>query len=155
MFYVYVLKSLADSGLYIGCTRDLENRMRSHANGGVESTRKRLPVELIYYEACNHKDDAFRREKYLKTTYGRRYLKHRLRSYFTGWAEGYRRGHRKEYIQFLYMAHGSCAELETVLSLSFDLGLINKETFEKLYPMQEEVSRLLYGLIASLLKPKR
>ena len=70
-------------------------------------------------------------------------------------AEGYRRGHRKEYIQFLYMAHGSCGELETLLSLSFDLGLINKEPFEKLYPMQEEVSRLLYGLIASLLKPKR
>ena len=70
-------------------------------------------------------------------------------------AEGYRRGHRKEYIQFLYMAHGSCGELETLLSLCFDLGLINKETFEKIYPMQEEVSRLLYGLIASLLKPKR
>jgi putative endonuclease len=84
MYYVYVLKSLVDGGLYIGCTRNLENRVRSHVNGAVESTRKRLPLELIYYEACNHRDDAFRREKYLKTTYGHRYLKHRLRSYFTG-----------------------------------------------------------------------
>ena len=84
MYYVYVLKSLADGRLYIGCTRDLENRIRSHANGIVESTRKRLPLELIYYEASNHRDDAFRREKYLKTTYGHRYLRHRLRSYFTG-----------------------------------------------------------------------
>jgi four helix bundle protein len=33
-------------------------------------------------------------------------------------AEGYRRGHRKEYIQFLYVAYGSCSELETLLSLS-------------------------------------
>jgi four helix bundle protein len=70
-------------------------------------------------------------------------------------AEGYRRGHRKEYIQFLYMAHGSCGELETLLSLSFDLGLIDKDAFDRLYLMQEEVSRLLYGLISSLLKPKK
>ncbi len=70
-------------------------------------------------------------------------------------AEGYRRGHRKEYIQFLHMAHGSCGELETLLSLSFDLGLLDKESFEKLYPMQEEVSRLLYGLISSLVTTKK
>jgi four helix bundle protein len=53
------------------------------------------------------------------------------------------------------MAHGACGELETLLSLSFDLGLINKETFEKLYPMQEEVSRLLYGLVSSLVKTRK
>jgi len=70
-------------------------------------------------------------------------------------AEGYRRGHRKEYIQFLHVSHGSCGELETLLSLSFDLGLLDKDSFEKLYPMQEEISRLLNGLIASLSKPKR
>jgi len=70
-------------------------------------------------------------------------------------AEGYRRGHRKEYIQFLYVAHGSCGELETLLSLSYDLAMIDKGTFEKLYPMQEEVSRLLRGLIISLLESKR
>jgi len=70
-------------------------------------------------------------------------------------AEGYRRGHRKEYIQFLYMANGSCGELETLLSLSYDLAMIDRDTFEKLYPMQEEVSRLLRGLIISLLEPTR
>jgi len=70
-------------------------------------------------------------------------------------AEGYRRGHRKEYIQFLYMANGSCGELETLLSLSYDLAMIDRDTFEKLYPMQEEISRLLRGLIISLLEPKR
>lgn len=70
-------------------------------------------------------------------------------------AEGYRRGHRKEYIQFLHMAHGSCGELETLLSLSYDLGLINKDAFEKIYPLQEEVSRLLKGLITSLSRPPR
>ena len=70
-------------------------------------------------------------------------------------AEGYRRGHRKEYIQFLYVAHGSCGELETLLSLSQDLGLIEKDLFENLYRLQEEVSKLLKGLIVSLSKPPR
>jgi len=84
MFYVYVLKSLIDSGLYIGCTADLKNRMKAHTSGRIVSTKKRLPIDLIYYEACLNKRDAFRREKYLKTTYGRRYLKNRLKDYFTG-----------------------------------------------------------------------
>lgn len=70
-------------------------------------------------------------------------------------AEGYRRGHRKEYIQFLYMAQGSCGELETLLSLSNDIGMVDRNTFERLYPMQEEVSKLLRGLITSLSKPQR
>jgi len=70
-------------------------------------------------------------------------------------AEGYRRGHRKEYVQFLYMAQGSCGELETLMSLSNDLGILDRNTFEKLYPMQEEISKLLRGLILSLLKPMR
>jgi len=70
-------------------------------------------------------------------------------------AEGYRRGHRKEYLQFLYMAHGSCGELETLVSLSYDFSLIGKDTFDELYAMQDEISRLLKGLIISLLKPPR
>ena len=69
-------------------------------------------------------------------------------------AEGYRRGHRKEYIQFLYIAQGSCGELETLLSLSWDLSYINEENFAKLYKIQEDVSRLLRALINSLSKPK-
>jgi four helix bundle protein len=70
-------------------------------------------------------------------------------------SEGYRRGHRKEYIQFLYMAHGSCAELETLLSLSHDLKLISKDIFDKLYELQEEVSKLLRSLISSLSRSPR
>lgn len=70
-------------------------------------------------------------------------------------AEGYRWGHPKEYVQFRYTAHGSCGELETLLSLLLDLALINEDTFRKLYQMDEEVSRLLNGLILSLLRPKK
>lgn len=65
-------------------------------------------------------------------------------------AEGYRRGHRKEYIQFLHIALGSCSELETLLSLSKDLGFLDEQTFNNLYQSQDEISRLLIGLIKSL-----
>jgi putative endonuclease len=84
MFYVYVLRSLNDRGLYIGCTKDLKARIKAHNTGQVESTKNRLPMKLIYYEACLNQRDAFHREKYLKTTYGRHYLKNRLKEYFTG-----------------------------------------------------------------------
>lgn len=69
-------------------------------------------------------------------------------------AEGYRRGYRKESPQCLHIAYGSCSELETLLTLSHDLALIDKVTFKRLYQLQEEVSRLLRGLITSLSKPQ-
>jgi len=84
MYYVYVLKSEFDGGFYIGCSKDLRKRVADHKAGRVKSTQNRLPIELIYYEACLDRGDAFRREKYLKSTYGRRYLRNRLKGYFTG-----------------------------------------------------------------------
>jgi putative endonuclease len=84
VYYVYVLHSKADDNWYIGCTNDLRQRVLDHEAGLVKSTQRRLPVELIYYEACRNKKDAYRRERYLKTSYGHRYLRNRLRHYFTG-----------------------------------------------------------------------
>jgi putative endonuclease len=84
MYFVYVLRSLNDNGLYIGCTNNIKDRIKAHSCGLVKSTKNRLPLELIYYESCLNQVDAFRREKYLKSTYGRRYLKNRLKKYFTG-----------------------------------------------------------------------
>jgi putative endonuclease len=84
MIYVYVLRSISDGQFYTGCTRDLRARLDLHNSGQVPSTTTRRPLELIYYEACLNEKDAFRREKYLKTTYGKRYIKTRCRNYFTG-----------------------------------------------------------------------
>ncbi len=78
MFYTYVLLSTVDGRWYTGATADLRARMKQHAMARVRSTRKRLPLELAYYEACLNRDDAFRRERYLKTGRGKRYLKQRL-----------------------------------------------------------------------------
>ncbi|MFH0926700.1 MAG: GIY-YIG nuclease family protein [bacterium] len=65
-YYVYLLKSNNTPWIYIGCTDDLERRLKEHANGQVYSTKKMLPVELIYYEAYKSKDCAYQREKSLK-----------------------------------------------------------------------------------------
>ena len=78
------MESITDGGFYIGCTKDLKKRIKEHNSGHIAATKNRLPMKLIYYEASLHQTDAFRREKYLKSTYGRRYLKNRLSAYFTG-----------------------------------------------------------------------
>ncbi len=78
MFYTYVLKSIKDGNLYVGWTNNLKNRLEEHNNGFVQSTKNRRPLEFIYYEACSVKEDAIKREKSLKTGFGRAYLNRRL-----------------------------------------------------------------------------
>jgi putative endonuclease len=80
MYYVYVLRSKVDGNLYIGSTGDLKRRLSEHNNGESASTKYRRPLDLIYYEASLSRSDALHREKYLKTTYGHRYLKNRLKN---------------------------------------------------------------------------
>ena len=84
MYYSYVLQSVKDDGFYIGFTKDLKLRFEEHINGRVDSTRNRRPLNLIYYEACLTQEDATRREKYLKTYNGKKFLHKRLKSYLTG-----------------------------------------------------------------------
>ena len=96
MYYTYVLQSQKDGKFYIGFTKELKLRFERHNKGLVDSTKKRAPFNLIYYEACLSGEDATRREKYLKSYHacpvkseshltGRRmFLKKRLKSYLTG-----------------------------------------------------------------------
>lgn len=83
MFYVYVLQSEVDEGLYIGFTGDLKKRLEEHQDGLSFSTSYRRPLRLIYYEAYLYEDDALGRERYLKSGGGRRFLAKQLRSHFT------------------------------------------------------------------------
>lgn len=79
-FYTYVLKSTRDGKYYIGSTANLEQRLKAHNSGYVNSTKDRRPLELVYYEACLDRQKAEERERYFKTGFGRRYLKSRLNS---------------------------------------------------------------------------
>jgi len=81
-YYVYVLQSLKNNGLYIGFTKDLITRLKQHNSGASEYTRKYVPWQLIHYEAYRNEVDAKRREKYLKTNQGSRLLKRMLKEYF-------------------------------------------------------------------------
>ena len=64
--YTYVLKSCKKDWFYIGVTNDLKKRIEQHHSGRNYTTRKYLPIELIYYEAYRSLDDARSREESLK-----------------------------------------------------------------------------------------
>ena len=83
MFYTYVLGSRKDKRWYTGCTNDLRKRFKEHNLNKNLSTKGRGPFEIIYYEACLNKKDAFQREKYLKSGMGKRYLKNRLKRFLS------------------------------------------------------------------------
>lgn len=78
MTYVYLLH-LSNQDIYKGITDDLKRRLPEHINGKVESTRNYRPVALIGYEAYLLRSDAERRERFLKTTEGRRLLRQQYR----------------------------------------------------------------------------
>lgn len=84
IYYNYVLRSLKDSNLYIGFTKNIKKRILDDEKGKVSSTKYRCPLVLIYYEVSLNQDSAIHREKYLKTSYGHRYLKNRIGNDFTG-----------------------------------------------------------------------
>lgn len=62
-------------------------------------------------------------------------------------AEGYGRGSDKELIQFLYISLGSSNELDTQLTLSYELSFINEEEFNEVERLNNEVNRMLSSLI--------
>jgi putative endonuclease len=78
MRYVYVLISEIDGQLYVGSTFNVNKRIKEHNSGKVPATSDRLPLKVIHYEAFLNKYDAYFREKWLKTGWGRRYLRKTL-----------------------------------------------------------------------------
>ena len=90
MYYVYVLK-MSNNQLYIGFTNDIRKRIKEHKEAKVFTTRKFLPIKLIYYECYLSHQDAKERESMIKK-FGSSYshLKHRIRNSIKGLQE---RGH--------------------------------------------------------------
>lgn len=78
MYYVYILHLNVNNTLYTGSTSDLKKRVKEHLGNKVLSTKNRKPT-LIHYEAYKYKSDVQRRERFLKTTEGKRLLRQQIR----------------------------------------------------------------------------
>jgi len=68
----------------------------------------------------------------------------------TNIAEGASREHKKEYLNFLYIAKGSLAEIEYLLNLSERLGYLTAENYRKLEEIRKKTTKTLHGLISSV-----
>lgn len=67
MYFVYILKSLANNYIYVGSTENLTNRLRLHNQGKVKSTKAYRPWILCETREFNSRTEALQEEKFLKT----------------------------------------------------------------------------------------
>jgi putative endonuclease len=74
-YYVYALVSEKDKTIYIGISKNVEERIKQHNAGMTKSTKSKRPLKLFYKEKCATLKEARLREKYFKSGCGREYLK--------------------------------------------------------------------------------
>ena len=70
-------------------------------------------------------------------------------------AEGFDRGGRSEFHQFLVIAKGSCAELRSQLYIAKDIGYIDEHTFNEVYGQILETGKLIAGLRSAVYRQKK
>jgi putative endonuclease len=75
MYTLYVLKSKVAKKSYVGITDDLSRRINEHNLGKNFYTKRYCPWRIIYTEEMRDRNEARRREKYLKSAAGRKFLK--------------------------------------------------------------------------------
>lgn len=80
-YYVYILISEKDHKLYVGCSKDPEHRLALHNDGQVPSTKDRRPLALLHKEAHEGKEEAFQRERFLKSLWSARFKRKLVRGY--------------------------------------------------------------------------
>ena len=75
MSFIYVLRSLKNGKRYVGSTDLLpEDRLKKHNYGSNKFTKRNGPFELLYKENCSNKTESRKRENFLKSGVGRKYL---------------------------------------------------------------------------------
>ena len=79
MFTVYVLKDGVGK-FYKGLTNNIERRLKEHKNGHTITTSRMPNLEVVYTETFEDFKTARKRELYLKSAAGRRFLKRVLRA---------------------------------------------------------------------------
>lgn len=81
MYYNYVLRDEETGDYYTGFCHDVDQRFSEHQAKQVSSTKQYNSLSLVYIEGCVCKTDALKREKQLKTGFGRGYIKRRIITY--------------------------------------------------------------------------
>lgn len=104
--------------------------------------RARVLVGKIY-DATNH-------TKFSKDFSLRDQIRRASASVMLHIAEGYARKSDKEFSQYLFIAHGSVAEVQSALYIALDQQYVTKELFQELYDECLEISRMISGLIKYL-----
>ncbi len=72
MFFVYAIESLGIERIYIGYTKDLDERLKYHNSGYVKSTTKDRPWRIVALEKVESKNEARWLERSLKKSRGKR-----------------------------------------------------------------------------------
>ncbi|HAU66517.1 TPA: endonuclease [Candidatus Uhrbacteria bacterium] len=75
MYTIYAIKSQKDERIYVGFTENLLRRLYEHNGGHVTSTKAFIPWKLLYTEQVADRVSARKREKKLKSGYGKEFLK--------------------------------------------------------------------------------
>ena len=78
MYYVYVLKSIGHDRQYVGSSADPDQRLKAHNAGKVKSTKGYRPWLRVLLEEHADRNAAEKRERYLKSGWGRRWLKEQI-----------------------------------------------------------------------------
>ena len=89
MYFVYVLQSENEGRLYIGSSAEPHTRFAAHNAGRGGWTRRFRPWKMVFLEEHDDRAIAQKRERYLKSGWGRRWLNKHLES--EGWLSGLRR----------------------------------------------------------------
>jgi len=79
-YYFYILKSKSTNKTYVGHTNNLVRRLREHNSGKSIYTSRFMPWEIIYKEEFDEEIEARKKEKYYKSSTGRRKIKILLKS---------------------------------------------------------------------------
>jgi putative endonuclease len=80
MYYIYAIKSKKDDRIYVGFTENLERRISEHNSGKTRSTKGYIPWVLVYKEICKTREDARKREVFLKSGIGKKIIKEYLQN---------------------------------------------------------------------------
>ncbi|MFH1712089.1 MAG: GIY-YIG nuclease family protein [Patescibacteria group bacterium] len=74
-YIVYAIVSKVDGRIYVGLSSQLNIRLLEHNSGYVKSTQAYRPWAVFYTEEANTRLEARKREKYLKSGFGKEFLK--------------------------------------------------------------------------------